>query len=81
MTTIEAVKQLLNEVLQLGDRVDGFNESTILLGGIPEFDSMAVISVITAMEEQFDFEVSDDEIDAEAFETLGSLVVFVEGKI
>lgn len=81
MAVIDDVKQILGDVLQLGDRVDGFNESTSLLGSVAEFDSMAVVNVITALEEQFDFDVSDDEIDAEIFETVGSLVEFVNNKL
>lgn len=81
MALIDEVRQILGNVLQLGDEVSSFEESTSLLGSIPEFDSMAVVSVITALEENYGFIVDDDEIDAEVFETVGSLVVFVEGKV
>lgn len=81
MALIDEVTQVLADVLQLGDRVENFDRDTALLGALPEFDSMAVISIITALEEQYDFFVNDDEIDAEAFETLGSLVAFVERKL
>lgn len=57
------------------------SESTVLLGSIPEFDSMAVVSVITALEDNYGFVVDDDEIEAETFETIGSLVSFVENKL
>jgi acyl carrier protein len=33
------------------------------------------------LEEHFGFVVDDDEIDASVFETVGSLVAFVEGKL
>jgi len=81
MALIDEVKQILADVLQLGERADGFCEETALLGALPEFDSMAVISIITSLEEQYDFDVNDDEIDGEVFETLGSLVAFVENKL
>jgi acyl carrier protein len=42
---------------------------------------MAVVSLITALEERFDITVEDDEIGAAAFETLGSLAAFVEQKL
>jgi acyl carrier protein len=54
---------------------------TALLGNLPELDSMAVVSVITALEERYGFTVNDDEISAETFATLGSLVDFVERKL
>lgn len=81
MATIDTVRDILRETLQLGDRADNFTTDTPLLGSIPELDSMAVITVITAIEEQFDFIVEDDEIDAAAFESVGSLSDFVDEKL
>src|ERR671918_565781 len=51
------------------------------LGAVPELDSIAVVNVITALEERFDITVADDEIGAATFETLGSLTRFVEEKL
>lgn len=81
MAVIDGVKRVLQEALQLGDRVQSFDESTSLFGSIPEFDSMAVVAVVTGLEEQFDIEVDDDDFSAEVFETLGSLMRFVEDKL
>ena len=78
---LDEVKTVIGSALKLGDRVGKMNESSALLGAIPELDSMAVVSVITALEERFDITVADDEIGAAAFETLGSLTRFVEGKL
>jgi acyl carrier protein len=52
-----------------------------LLGAIPELDSMAVVSLITSLEEQLGLTVDDDEIDGETFATVGSLTDFVAGKL
>jgi acyl carrier protein len=81
MTLLNDVKMILGSVLQLADNGSSLTEESALLGAMPEFDSMAVVSVITAMEEQFGFVVEDDEIDAEVFETVGSLLTFVEQKV
>jgi len=81
MTVFDEVKNILGSVLQLLDKGDSLEMDSALLGAIPEFDSMAVVSVITALEEQFGFFVEDDEIDADVFETVGSLVGFVEQKL
>jgi acyl carrier protein len=81
MAAIDGVKRVLREALQLGDRVNEFDASTSLFGSIPEFDSMAVVTVVTELEEQFEIEIDDDEITAELFETLGSLTLFVEEKL
>ena len=42
---------------------------------------MAVVSLITALEEQFGVAINDDEIDGETFATVGSLADFVSEKI
>ncbi len=78
---MEEVKSILGEALGLGRRGADFTLDTPLLGNVPELDSMAVVQVITALEEYYDFEVEDDEISAETFATLGSLVAFVESKL
>jgi acyl carrier protein len=81
MNVTEDIKSMLADVLSLGARKSLLNESTPLLGSIPELDSMAVVNVITAMEDRFGITVDDDEISADTFATLGSLVGFVEGKL
>lgn len=77
----EEIRTLLDQVLQLGGRSARFNRDTALLGSIPEFDSMAVVNLLTAIEESFGIVINDDEISAEAFETVGSLVDFVTRKV
>ena len=81
MVSTDQVKQLLDDVLQIGDRIENFERSTRLLGGVPEFDSMAVVAVITSIEEQFGVLIDDDELSAETFETVGSLQDFISEKV
>ncbi len=71
---------LLDEVLSLKGRAAAFTENTPLLGALPELDSMAVVALITGIEERFGFSVDDDEIDGATFATVGSLIEFVEAK-
>ena len=80
MNILASIKRILRDTLQLGDRANDLNESSGLLGTIPELDSMAVISVITMIEDEFGIVVADDEVAAETFETVGSLVRFVAEK-
>jgi acyl carrier protein len=77
----QQVRAILKNTLQLGERAARLESGTALLGAVPELDSMAVVTVITALEDQFGFVVEDDEISAETFATLGSLVRFVESKV
>jgi acyl carrier protein len=81
LTTVSEVKRVLADVLQVGSRAENWDSSTSLLGSIPELDSMAVVGVIGALEEQFGISVADDEINAAIFSTLGSLSAFIEQKL
>jgi acyl carrier protein len=81
MVSLEDLKALIGEVLQIPDRLENMGEDAVLLGGIPEFDSMAVVSVLTVIEENYGVMIDDDEVSAENFETLGSLLQFVRSKV
>lgn len=81
MNVVDDVKTVLGRSLQLGDKTKQFDASTGLFGNIPEFDSMAVVTVVTALEERFGIVIEDDEITAEVFDTVGSLSRFVEAKL
>lgn len=78
---LDVVKRVIGESLQLGDRTDALSADTPLLGSIPELDSMAVVTVITGLEDEFGFIVDDDEISADTFATVGTLLAFVNGKL
>ena len=78
---LETVRESLLQTLQLpADRLQP-DRGIRLLGSIPEFDSMAVLAVLTDLEDRLDIEFDDDEISAEIFESLGSLSDFVSGKL
>ena len=81
MQVQQVVLRVLDEVLSLGGRTKSWSSDTPLLGAIPELDSMAVVSLITAFEEQLGVVFEDDEIDGETFGTVGTLVRFVQGKL
>lgn len=80
MNTNDAVIAVLGEVLGTNAVRGPLTTDTPLLGALPEFDSMAVISVLTAIEEHFGIAIDDDEVDASLFETVGTLCAFVEAK-
>jgi acyl carrier protein len=81
MNIQSSVLNVLDEVLSLGGRAAAFDRDTPLLGAIPELDSMAVVSLITRLEETFGITVDDDDIDGATFETVGSLVDFVAARV
>ncbi len=78
---IDKIREILRNTLQLGDRADALTEDSPLLGAIPEFDSMAVVTVLTMVEEEFGLEIDDDEVTADIFETVGNLAAFVSAKV
>ena len=80
MATLDQIRQLIGDILELGDRTETLSADTPLLGNLPELDSMAVVAVITELEQRFGIVVDDDDIGAETFENLGSLLEFVEHK-
>ena len=55
------VLSMLDDVLSLRGRAAGFQADTPLLGSLPELDSMAVVSLIGALEEHFGIMVDDDD--------------------
>jgi acyl carrier protein len=76
----QEVLRLLDDVLSLDGRSATFTRDTHLLGAIPELDSMAVVSLITAFEDSFGIAIDDDDIDGDTFATVGALVDFLASK-
>ena len=81
MSLTDQVLAVLDEVLSLNGRSATFGPDTHLRGAVPELDSMAVVSMITALEDTFGIVVDDDDIDGATFATVGTLVDFVSGKL
>jgi hypothetical protein len=81
VSTFDDVCRILEGALQPGARAQKFQHGMRLLGALPEFDSMTVVSVITAIEAYYDITVHDDEIGADTFETVGTLVAFIDRKL
>lgn len=77
-----ALRACLRETLGLDEaRTAAFDAGTPLFGALPELDSMAVATVLTDLEDRLDIIIDDDDIDAETFETFGSLAAFLKRKL
>lgn len=81
MVSLEEVKGIVADILRVGSRLDPLQRDDMLLGGIPEFDSMAVVTLLTTLEENYGLEIADDDVSAENFETLGSLQDFINSRL
>lgn len=81
MGALELAKDILRSNLQLGARADQLAPETPLMGNFPEFNSLTVVGLITAVEEETGSAVDDDEINADIFESVGSFARFIESKM
>lgn len=75
MPHLEAMKNILTHTLGL--RRAELDAGTPLLGAMGELDSMAMVSLIAALEAHFGIAIADDDVHAHHFATLGSLTAFV----
>lgn len=81
MKYLEEVRNVLADTLNISDLRSSLQADSALLGSIAELDSMAVVSLIAALENYFGLTVDDDEISSATFATLGSLTRFVDQKL
>jgi len=79
-------KQILSEIKKIivhsiggNISIDSLSDDFQLVGNI--LDSMAVTTLIIALEEHFGFMFDDEDLDAESFETTNSLSELVERKL
>jgi acyl carrier protein len=72
------VRALLVRVLGIEEREHLLDASTPLLGELPELDSLAVLELAVAIEEEFDVVLDDADVSGEAFADLASLVDLVD---
>ncbi|MDD3609118.1 MAG: phosphopantetheine-binding protein [Halothiobacillaceae bacterium] len=77
----QAVHAVLCEALHLPEASLSIDPETPLLGALPELDSMGVVLVLTGLEARFNVHFADDDLDAEAFSSLGALTRFVAERI
>jgi len=76
------LRALLTEVLGLPrQRIDTFDRDTQLFGALPEFDSLAVATLLTGLEEKLHILIEDDDVEAEDFMTFGRLLAFATRKV
>ena len=80
MDTLTTLTRILRDTLMI-EGTEKFTADTRLMGAVAGFDSMAVVGLLTALEDEFGIVVADDELSADIFETLGSLEKFVNDKV
>ena len=66
-STLDGVKSVLVEALGIDGRADSLTADTPLFGSIPELDSLAVVEVVTSLEERFGFQIDDEDFHGRRF--------------
>lgn len=77
----EEIKAVLDDALSLDGASAAWDDDTALLGALPELTSIAVVTVLLALEAKFGITFSDEELSADIFDTLGSIHRFIAVKI
>ncbi len=80
MNIAQEVLAILDDAMSLKGRGLQFTNDTVLLGALPELDSMAVLAIISSFESRLGLAIDDDDIDGAAFATVGSLIDFVQAR-
>ncbi|MFE7223400.1 acyl carrier protein [Nocardioides sp. NPDC057577] len=79
--TLVSVAEAITEVIGPDHSAGTLTADTLLFGSLPELDSLALVELITVLEDRFAFEMDEDDINAEVFESVGSLAEHVRGQL
>ena len=77
---INRLKQIIVNELDVNVSLDNIQDNISLLEGGVGLDSVAIIEFISIIEATFNFELSDDELSMEPFQSLTKLSEFVARK-
>jgi acyl carrier protein len=75
MAQLNTLKIIIADVLNIDTKC--FCNSTQLLGSIPELDSMGVMMLLLALEDEFNMCINNLELTSDSFSTIASLQQFI----
>ena len=81
MNVDDEILKILRSSLDLGPGGTRLQADSALMGSVAELDSMAVVSILTAIEEKFGIAIDDDEVDGRTVASVPSLIQFVRSKL
>ena len=81
MVTVAQVLDVVAESLGCTMDVRAMQAEDALLGALPELDSIGIVALITALENRFDIHFEDDDLDAEIFATVASLLAHINTRL
>lgn len=74
--TTEVLAEVLADLL--GGSPASYPPATELFGSLPQLDSLALVELITVIEDRFELELDEDDITAEVFGTVDSLARHID---
>ena len=75
----QQLKGVLSEVLNID--TSNFINSTKLLGELSELDSMSIVLLLIEIEKQFSLKIDIEYLEAQNFESFGSLVSLIQRSV
>lgn len=61
-------------------RVDELGDSSALLGAVPEFDSISIVTLLVTLEEELEIQINDAEVTEDCFKSIDALTSFVQNQ-
>ncbi|WP_018276746.1 phosphopantetheine-binding protein [Teredinibacter turnerae] len=77
----QRLKELLLKLLEGSVSSDQLAYDTPLINGGLSIDSMVQLRLLNSMEEEFDIEVDDDDVEESVFQNLTTLANYVRSKL
>ncbi|ACR12114.1 phosphopantetheine-binding protein [Teredinibacter turnerae] len=77
----QRLKELLLKLLEGSVNSDQLAYDTPLINGGLSIDSMVQLRLLNSMEEEFDIEVDDDDVEESVFQNLTTLANYVRSKL
>ena len=74
--TVDVLAGVLADLL--GGGPESYPPATELFGSLPQLDSLALVELITMVEDRFNFDLDEDDITAEVFCTVDSLARHID---
>ena len=77
----QRVKQALVQGLQLNINPEDIADDESLFGAGLDADSIAALEIVFALEEEFGFEVEDEELQVDLFDSVQTLTAYIEERL
>ena len=76
---VAGIVDVVVTTLAIEHRAEALDAGTSLTS-IPELDSLAILELVVELERRFGITVEDEDVNAEVFDTIGSLAAYVAVK-